>query len=88
MRKITEHKTIKQINVAFDFNSVYKSIEFVPYSEIVTHEFDNELSLNEFTNEMKSINEDYNPLGKFLWEIKEIPTEISRTYKSLPNQYK
>jgi len=88
MKKVTEHINITQIIVAFDWNSKYKSIEFVPLSEIVTHEFDNELSLNEYTNELKSINEDYNPLGKFLWEIKEIPTELSRTYQALPNQYK
>tara|TARA_Y100000389_G_C17465522_1_gene525157 strand:- start:3930 stop:4196 length:267 start_codon:yes stop_codon:yes gene_type:complete len=88
MKKNTEHKMIKQIDVAFDFNSTYKSIEFVPYSEIVTHEFDNELSLNEYTNEMKSINSDYNPLGKFLWQIKYIPTELSTNYKELPHQYK
>ena len=87
MKKLTEHKTIKQIIVAFDVNSVYKTIDLVPISEVVVHEFDDDLSLNEFTNDMKSINEDYNPLGKFLWETKAIPTELSKTYKELPNQY-
>ncbi len=88
MKKETEHKKVTQIIVAFDVNSVYKTIDLVPMSEVVVHEFDNELSLNEFTNEMKSINQDHNPLGQFLWETKVIPTELSKTYKELPNQYK
>ena len=87
MKKTTEHKNITQIIVAFDLNSKYKSIEFVPLSEIVTHEFDSQFSLNEFTYDMESINQDSNPLGKFLWEIKVIPIELSKTYKTLPNQY-
>lgn len=87
MKKATEHKRVTQIIVAFDLNSVYKTIDLVPISEIVTHEFDNELSLNEFTNEMKAINKDYNPLGKFLWETKVIATEFSTTYKEIRSQY-
>ena len=87
MKKATEHKRVTQIIVAFDLNSVYKTIDLVPISEIVTHEFDNELSLNEFTNEMKAINKDYNSLGKFLWETKVIATEFSTTYKEIPSQY-
>ena len=87
MKKATEYKRVTQIIVAFDLNSVYKTIDLVPISEIVTHEFDNELSLNEFTNEMKAINKEHNTLGKFLWETKVIATEFSTTYKEIPSQY-
>lgn len=77
----TESKYIYRIVVGFDYGNALKYFEALPKKSLRTHEFDNVLSLNEYTNLLKSVNQDEGGVGKFFWETTKINLNDSNDFE-------